>query len=140
MTGSHTQIGAIDHSVARDWLKWTGHYLGGRRLLVLSIIVLLASATVSWSWLVAAGFAPILLSALPCLVMCGLGLCMNRLIGRSCGALSSQSAGDPGSQTTALPALNQAAPDISPARVIARDQEDVGERTHGDPAETVDQT
>ena len=29
-----------------------------------------------WAWLVAVGAAPIILSALPCLVMCGLGFCM----------------------------------------------------------------
>lgn len=29
-----------------------------------------------WGWLIAVGFAPIILSLLPCLVMCGLGLCM----------------------------------------------------------------
>jgi hypothetical protein len=29
-----------------------------------------------WSWLVAIGVAPLLLSAAPCIVMCALGLCM----------------------------------------------------------------
>lgn len=28
-----------------------------------------------WAWLVAIGAAPIILSTLPCLIMCGLGLC-----------------------------------------------------------------
>ena len=32
-----------------------------------------------WNWLVAAGFASIIISLLPCLVMCGLGLCMSRM-------------------------------------------------------------
>jgi hypothetical protein len=29
-----------------------------------------------WAWLVAAGLAPIILSTLPCLVMCAFGVCM----------------------------------------------------------------
>jgi len=28
-----------------------------------------------WAWLVAAGLAPVILSVLPCLVMCALGVC-----------------------------------------------------------------
>ena len=32
-----------------------------------------------WSWLVAAGLASIILGILPCLAMCALGLCMNRM-------------------------------------------------------------
>ncbi|MFZ3235670.1 MAG: hypothetical protein WA417_08675 [Stellaceae bacterium] len=41
-----------------------------------------------WSWLVAIGVAPLLLSAAPCAAMCGLGPCMHRMGGRSCGASS----------------------------------------------------
>jgi len=61
------------------------HYLGGQRgLLVLAMIAALIGAGFSWDWLIAAGIAPIILAALPCLVMCGLGLCMNKLIRGSC--------------------------------------------------------
>ena len=35
---------------------------------------------------VAAGIAPLLLSALPCVAMCALGLCMRGMGGRSCSA------------------------------------------------------
>ena len=45
-------------------------------VLVLGAGVLFAGIALNWSWLVAAGIAPILLSTLPCLVMCGLGVCM----------------------------------------------------------------
>lgn len=38
----------------------------------------------NWSWLVAAGIAPLLLSVLPCVAMCALGLCMSRMKGNSC--------------------------------------------------------
>ena len=43
-----------------------------------------------WNWLVAAGLASILLGILPCLAMCGLGLCMNRM-----GKKNAPSAGAP---------------------------------------------
>jgi hypothetical protein len=33
-------------------------------------------AALGWPWLVAVGAAPIILSVLPCAVMCALGLCM----------------------------------------------------------------
>ena len=53
------------------------YYLGNRwALLVLGAGVLFAGTALNWSWLMAAGIAPILLSTLPCLVMCGLGVCM----------------------------------------------------------------
>lgn len=32
-----------------------------------------------WDWLAAVGVAPVLLAAAPCLGMCALGLCMNRM-------------------------------------------------------------
>jgi hypothetical protein len=37
-----------------------------------------------WEWLIASGAATLLIAALPCLVMCGLGLCMHRFAGRAC--------------------------------------------------------
>jgi hypothetical protein len=59
---------------ARDIARY---YLGNRWVLVaLGTGVLVAGIALNWSWLVAAGIAPILISVLPCLVMCGLGFCM----------------------------------------------------------------
>lgn len=50
-------------------------------------------AAANWSWLVASGIAAVLLSALPCLVMCGLGLCMHRFGGtHGTGAVNSEEA------------------------------------------------
>jgi len=73
-----------DASLARDLLRAARYYLGGRRgLLILAVVALTGGAALNWGWLVAAGVAPVLLSVLPCLVMCGLGLCMNKLIGGS---------------------------------------------------------
>lgn len=78
---------AADASLARDLLHAARFYLGGRRgILVVATIAVLAGIGLSWNWLVAAGIAPILLTALPCLVMCGLGLCMNKMAGNSCAS------------------------------------------------------
>jgi hypothetical protein len=49
-----------------------------RGLIVLAAIAVGAGLSFSWPWLVAVGLAPILLTALPCAVMCALGLCMMR--------------------------------------------------------------
>jgi|SRR6516165_96699 len=63
--------------LSRLGLNLARYYLGNRSaLLVLGAGVLLAGIGLNWSWLVAAGIAPILLSTLPCLVMCALGVCM----------------------------------------------------------------
>lgn len=55
-------------------------------MIVFATVVLAAGLALGWSWLVAAGIAPILISVLPCVAMCALGLCMNRRGGRSCSA------------------------------------------------------
>src|SRR5882724_6962687 len=73
-----------DASLARDLLRAGRYYLGGRRgLLILGSTIVVAGLVSSWSWLVAAGVAPLLLSVLPCVAMCALGLCMNRIAGGS---------------------------------------------------------
>jgi hypothetical protein len=53
-------------------------FLTGRIAIVVGLVVIAGGglAVGGWGWLVAAGLAPIILSLLPCLVMCGLGLCM----------------------------------------------------------------
>lgn len=63
----------------RDW----------RGITALAGVAVVAGLALNWNWLVAAGIAPVLLTALPCLAMCALGLCMNRMGGRSCSAGSS---------------------------------------------------
>ena len=72
-------------SLTRDFLYAVRYYLGGRRgLLILAGLALIAGLAMNWSWLVAAGVAPILISVLPCVAMCALGLCMNKAGGKSC--------------------------------------------------------
>lgn len=74
-----------DTSLGRDLLYAARYYLGGRRgLIALAAIALVAGLALNWGWLVAAGIAPLLLGVLPCVAMCALGLCMNKMVGRSC--------------------------------------------------------
>lgn len=60
-------------------------FLTSRRgLMILAAAMIIAALVFSRDWLVAIGMAPILIAMLPCLVMCGLGLCMNKMTGGSC--------------------------------------------------------
>lgn len=60
------------------------HYLGGRRGLVLLTVAALATGlALNWSWLVAAGIAPLLLALAPCAAMCALGLCAHNSTNKS---------------------------------------------------------
>ena len=53
-----------------------GLTFGGRRTwLVFAAVMLAGGAALNWSWLVAAGIAPLLLAIAPCAAMCALGLC-----------------------------------------------------------------
>ncbi|XNO42103.1 hypothetical protein ACL2DZ_08440 (plasmid) [Sinorhizobium meliloti] len=64
-------------------------WLRGRRGLALLVALVLGlGAAFNWNWLVAAGVAPLLLSVIPCLAMCALGLCMGRMTGTRNGASS----------------------------------------------------
>ncbi|MBU6507416.1 MAG: hypothetical protein KGQ82_07950 [Alphaproteobacteria bacterium] len=47
-----------------------------RGLLIGGIVVVAAGLALGWKWVVAAGFAPIILALAPCAVMCTLGMCM----------------------------------------------------------------
>ena len=54
-------------------------YLSGKRgLIILALAIVVAGTATNWSWLVAAGLAPLLIGILPCAAMCVLGLCMIR--------------------------------------------------------------
>jgi hypothetical protein len=39
----------------------------------------IAGLAFNWGWLVAVGIAPLLVAVLPCVAMCALGLCMNKM-------------------------------------------------------------
>ena len=58
---------------------------GSRRFwLVLMAVAVVAGADFNWSWLVAVGVAPLLLTLLPCTAMCALHLCASKSAGSSC--------------------------------------------------------
>ena len=64
-------------SLTRDLLYATRYYMWRPRVLVtLAAIAIVTGLALNWSWLVAAGLAPLLISTLPCLVMCAFGVCM----------------------------------------------------------------
>lgn len=82
--------GATGRSLTQDWLYALRYWLRGPRgLAALVLPALVVGAALNWSWLVAVGIAPLLLTVLPCAVMCGLGLCLNKITGGSCSTSSS---------------------------------------------------
>jgi len=110
-----------------DWLRLDSD-AKTRDYLETAIVMGLA---LNWSWLAAAGVAPILISLLPCLAMCALGLCMNRAGSQSCSTVaktSNRAAVDdtepvteaaafeapPESAAPELPISGEAAPPASP--------------------------
>lgn len=66
-------------SLWREGLYIARYYLG-RRWVPLALLgglaIILGLSFGGWGWLVAAGLAPIILSILPCAIMCGLSVCM----------------------------------------------------------------
>jgi hypothetical protein len=80
---------ATGSSLRQDWLYALRYWLRGPRGLAgLVLAALVIGTALNWSWLVAVGVVPFLLTVLPCAVMCGLGLCMNKMAGGSCSTPS----------------------------------------------------
>lgn len=52
--------------------------LGGKRWMLTVGLIVSVAMFVNWELLVSIGAASVILAVAPCLVMCGLGLCMNR--------------------------------------------------------------
>lgn len=95
-------------------------YLGRRRgLFVLATVALVAGLALNWSWLAAAGLAPLLLSVLPCLAMCALGLCMNKMSGRSCSTASGAQKTADSSALGAAPFASEQTPETHISRSAA---------------------
>jgi len=109
------QPNAEDGSLGRDLLYALRYYVGSRRgLLIMAAVALAGGLAFNWSWLVAAGIAPLLLTALPCLAMCARGPCMNRSGGKSCSTAASNS--DPAEIEDAGPVTQAVALDTPPDR------------------------
>ena len=91
-------MSTIDEAVKNDRTieTWSGRlrqYVGNRLVLVGVAVVLVALGLyLGWGWLAALGLAPIILSLLPCVAMCALGLCMMRGKARSREAADANSA------------------------------------------------
>lgn len=85
MNAANDAKGVSRLSLAQTARALAAHYLGNRKVLVvLAVAIVGAGLALNWSWLVAAGIAPILLALAPCAAMCALGLCMSRMGGKSC--------------------------------------------------------
>jgi hypothetical protein len=90
--GTQESTKPVAPSLVGDLLHLARYYFVSRTgFVILAIAAVSAGLALNWSWLVAAGIAPVLLTALPCLVMCGLGLCMNKMVGGSCAPPATQS-------------------------------------------------
>lgn len=77
-------IQASETAFRRDFLPAACSHLRGRRvLLAAGAVIAGAGLAFNWSLLVVAGIAPLLLGVLPCVAMCALGLCVNRMASSS---------------------------------------------------------
>ncbi len=95
----------------RDWL------MSPRGLIVVALAVIGAGLALGWNWVVAAGFAPLLLSLAPCAAMCALGLCMMAKGNASCARQgSAENAGSP-NPTSEPPSSESIASAREPGRV-----------------------
>ena len=70
---SQETVSATKASLAQDWLNALRYWLRGRNgVIALIVLAVVIGAALNWSWLVAVGVAPLLITVLPCAVMCGL--------------------------------------------------------------------
>ncbi len=107
---------ASDASLSRDILAASkyGIYrlrsrLGRRGLIAVGVLVVAAGLALNWSWLVAIGVAPLLLTALPCVAMCALGICMMPKGDKPRGKQAASD--DVHQETTAMPAAKKQSDD-----------------------------
>jgi hypothetical protein len=84
---------ALVAPLPRQHAAWAPAWIRGRRGLILLAAVPIVAAAVGWPWLVAAGVAPLLLAAAPCVAMCALGLCMKGMPGRAYSTATAHDAG-----------------------------------------------
>ena len=113
--------------LGRDPFSTARYYLGNRWavLLIGGLAIGIGMYLGGWGWLVAAGLAPIILSTLPCLVMCGLGVCM------MCRSDKKEAALQTGAVDTATSASGAGAAKIEalPADAASRGHDDVRENS-----------
>ena len=76
---------------------------GPRRWWLFGAIGVIAGLTFGWEQLVLFGIAPILISLLPCLIMCGLGFCMMKCKDKKGSATAVEQAGEAGDAQSVAP-------------------------------------
>lgn len=113
---------AADLRLSRLGLNLARHYLGNRWvLLAVGVLAIILGLTFGgWGWLVAAGLAPIILSTVPCLVMCGFGICMMCRSGKKESA-SAPGAVDAATSPSALGIAEANAPPVAGSRCCHED-------------------
>ncbi|MBI1774440.1 MAG: hypothetical protein HYR63_03745 [Proteobacteria bacterium] len=99
MRSVNPTIGQDVFAVARTWLT------GRRGLIVAAIVLSTVGLSLGWGWLAAIGVAPILLSVLPCLAMCALGICMQSMGGKSCSTQAGQAPSMPETSSVVNPPI-----------------------------------
>lgn len=117
------KITADNKSFLRNILPSARYTLGNWRVLLgLAIAAGAVGLAFNWSWLIAVGLAPILLSTLPCLLMCVFGACIMCRSGKeqpSAQTVDNKNASLATSSANALPAsascCREPARDASPA-------------------------
>ena len=105
MTGSRELVPLATAERATATI-WNAIRMRPRIVLVTpALAIVTVGLVMNWSALVAAGIAPLLISALPCAVMCALGLCMSRMGKNSCATETApqQSAGETPLQLNSAP-------------------------------------
>lgn len=112
--------------------QWQGILASVRRrlisrsgLIVAAILAITVGAVFNWSVLVAAGIAPLILGVLPCVAMCALGLCGNRLFGGGNCSKAAPNAAD--SKADTVPGAKFNGPANTWFLEIANDCSDAGE-------------
>jgi hypothetical protein len=111
---SQETVNATKASLAQDWLSALRYWLRGRNgVIALIVLAVVAGAALNWSWLVAVGIAPLLITVLPCAAMCALGLCVNKMAGGSCST-ETCSVGTPKPDAPVVTSLEAGGPGIAP--------------------------
>jgi hypothetical protein len=107
---------ASETSFTHDLLYALRYYLGSRRgMIALGLVTVAAGAAFNWDWLVAIGAAPVILALAPCAAMCALGLCMYKMMGRSCATDTTPQKSADATNDQVTPGGRDAVPESAPA-------------------------
>ena len=83
-------------SVGASVLEVLRRSIGNRRgLIIVAIALVIGGLAANWSWMVALGVAPVILSLAPCALMCAVGLCSMKFMGGGSACADSESSTAP---------------------------------------------